>query len=272
MTEDRQHVAQTPPQGAGRGRKRLVAGLIVGTLVSAGAMLPATQSSGQTPELTAWFTQEQAERGDAVFVIECGGCHGYELASVLAEATTAADFYGYISTTMPWENPGALLAQQYADIVAFFLSELGFPAGEDELPPDTEILAQIIPTAVGDVAQAAAVPAAPAAGGGDEAAAGLGTWYTAEQADQGERDFAIACGGCHGADMVELFAGYDTVADYMRFITGAMPADDPGNLAMRQYLAITAYLMREVGFPAGDTELINDRELLGQIVPGAARE
>ena len=100
---------------------------------------------------------------------------------------------------------------------------------------------------------------------GDEAAAD-------SRADQGQRDYAIACGGCHGAEMVDLFRGYETVERYFQFITGAMPQDDPGNLAIRQYVAIIAYLMREVGFPAGDTELTNDRELLGQIIPadGAA--
>jgi mono/diheme cytochrome c family protein len=236
---------------------------VLGAAIGVAALALATQSSGQEVAAAGpWFTTEQAERGDDIFVIECGGCHGYDLADVLAEATTADAFFSYISTTMPWENPGDLRLQQYADIVAFFLGELGFAPGDTELLPDREIMALIIPAdAAIEVAQA------------DGAAAGaVITWYTAEQADQGQRDFAIACGGCHGAEMVDLFREYETVERYFQFITGAMPQDDPGNLAMRQYVAITAYLMREVGFPAGDTELTNDRELLGQIIPadGAA--
>ena len=243
-----------------------VTGSALGAAVGIAALALATQSSGQDVAAAGpWFTAEQAERGDDTFVIECGGCHGYDIAEVLAEATTADSFFSYISATMPWENPGDLRPQQYADIVAFFLGEIGFAAGDTELPPDREIMAQIIPAdATMEVAQAAGAAAA------DGAAASA--WFTAEQADQGQRDFAIACGGCHGAEMVDLFLEYETVERYFQFITGAMPQDDPGNLAMRQYVAIIAYLMREVGFPAGDTELTNDRELLRAIVPtdGAA--
>ena len=240
---------------------RVAAGAVAGLI----ALSVATQSAGQDGAVAApWFTAEQAERGDVIFVVECGGCHGYELGDKLAEATTADSFYSYISTTMPWENPGDLRPQQYADIVAFFLSELGFAAGDTELPPDRELLAQIIPAEAGlDVAQAEGAAAA-------ESGAVLGAWYTTAQADQGQRDFAIACGGCHGAEMVGLFLEYETVERYYQFISVAMPQDDPGNLGTRQYLTIIAYLLREAGFPAGDVELTNDRELMGQIVPGAA--
>jgi hypothetical protein len=177
---------------------------------------------------------------------------------------------------------------------------LGHPAGGAELVPDRELLALIVPANVpaslatatdanttADATVDMAAGAAPAveedatqdttsAGEADPGApseneaadAGGGTgFYTIEQADQGIRDFAIACGNCHGPDMVEIFQTYDTVADYFSFITGAMPNDDPGNLAPRQYLSVVAHLLRESGFPAGDEELTRDIELMRSLIP-----
>lgn len=98
----------------------------------------------------------------------------------------------------------------------------------------------------------------------------LHAWFTEEQAEAGQRGFAVGCGGCHGADMVDVFAGYDTAETYYLFISGSMPADNPGSLAPQQYVDIIAYLMREVGFPAGEETLTPDRAVLAEIVPGDA--
>ena len=103
---------------------------------------------------------------------------------------------------------------------------------------------------------------------GQEEAGEVQARYTEEQAESGQRTFAIMCGGCHGADMVDIFAGYDTAETYYLFISGSMPADNPGSLSTQQYADIIAYLMREVGFPAGDEPLSPDRALLAEIIPG----
>lgn len=95
-------------------------------------------------------------------------------------------------------------------------------------------------------------------------------YYTEEQAEAGQRMFAISCGGCHGTDMVDVFAGYATAESYYLFISGSMPADNPGSLAPQQYADIMAYLMREVGFPSGDEKLTADRAILAEIVPADA--
>jgi mono/diheme cytochrome c family protein len=243
----------------------------------------------------AWFTQDQVNRGTRVFTVECGGCHGPTLTEVLAESDSAYAFYAMISGSMPWENPGALSRQQYADIIAYLMSELGYPAGEAELPPDRDLLASILP-AEGpmpaaattqedtEATQAAASSAAPVETPADQtevaeedaaeppAATDAGGFFTVAQADQGIRDFAIACGNCHGPDMVEIFQTYPTVADYFQFITGAMPNDDPGNLAPRQYLSVVAYLLRESGFPAGNAELARDLELMRTMIPASPPE
>jgi hypothetical protein len=42
--------------------------------------------------------------------------------------------------TMPQSSPGSLSRQQNADVLAYILSVGGFPAGDKELPRQTEIL------------------------------------------------------------------------------------------------------------------------------------
>ena len=41
-----------------------------------------------------------------------------------------------MQNTMPPENPGALGAERYADVMAYFLAANGYPSGEEELPAD----------------------------------------------------------------------------------------------------------------------------------------
>ena len=242
-------------------RRLSLAGLMVGGLIVLGSLAIATPSSSQEPAQNTWFTEEQAERGLTTFVQACGGCHGFDQVDYVLESTNADFYFAFISGSMPWEEPGSLPLQEYADIVAFFLREIGLPAGDVELTTDREVLRQIVPREeLARVVQNDAM--APVT-------ADLDAWFTAEQAEQGENEFAVGCGGCHGAEMIEAFAGYETVDRYFLFITGSMPADDPGNLGMRQYLAVIAYLLQENGFPAGDVELTNDRELLSQIILGA---
>jgi mono/diheme cytochrome c family protein len=97
------------------------------------------------------------------------------------------------------------------------------------------------------------------------AATEIAAWYTEEQADRGRRAYPPSCGGCHGASMAEIFSQYEDAASYYRFISGSMPADNPGGLATRDYLDIVAYLMQEIGFPSGTVELNDGRETLAQI-------
>jgi mono/diheme cytochrome c family protein len=94
--------------------------------------------------------------------------------------------------------------------------------------------------------------------------------YTEEQAAAGAEAFAQSCGGCHGADMIGIFHTYPTAKTYWDFITVSMPFDQPGTLSPRRYLSIIAWLMRENGFPAGDTALTDSTAVLNSIIPGDA--
>jgi mono/diheme cytochrome c family protein len=103
---------------------------------------------------TTWsgiFTAEQVARGKDKAVAECGACHGETLKGDLAPSLVGPDFIDHwydarlseltlrVQNTMPQNAPGSLKPEEYADIVAFMLSENGFPAGMETLsltPPE----------------------------------------------------------------------------------------------------------------------------------------
>jgi len=107
---------------------------------------------------TGVFMESQVRRGAAIYNRECSTCHGEKLkgaegAPALAGSDflaswnnqTVGDLFDRIRRTMPAppEQPGKLTPQQNADVVAYILSENGFPAGAAELPSDLALLKQI---------------------------------------------------------------------------------------------------------------------------------
>jgi len=95
------------------------------------------------------YTAAQAERGKAVYAMNCAGCHGEKQEGGNAGPTLSGpDFTnGYkdgsagalltkISQDMPSSAPGSLEPQQYADVFAFVLSVNKYPAGQTEAPKD----------------------------------------------------------------------------------------------------------------------------------------
>jgi mono/diheme cytochrome c family protein len=102
------------------------------------------------------YTEEQAKRGEGLYSQSCASCHAPDLTGVDAAPSltgpgfnsgwsdlTVGDLLERIRTTMPADGPGSLSRQQYTDIIAFLLAKDGFPAGQTELPQQTEILKQI---------------------------------------------------------------------------------------------------------------------------------
>jgi mono/diheme cytochrome c family protein len=97
---------------------------------------------------TTWsgvFTAEQVARGKEKAAAECSACHGVTLKGDLAPSLIGADFIDHwydarlgelalrIQNTMPQSSPGSLKPEEYADIIAYLLSENGFPAGSETL-------------------------------------------------------------------------------------------------------------------------------------------
>lgn len=102
-------------------------------------------SGDATPAPAAFYTEEQARRGQRAFRQVCSDCHYTSefKGPVFTDAwarRTARDLYRELRRTMPDDNPGGLPRQTYVDVMAYILELNGYPAGADELPPDDEIL------------------------------------------------------------------------------------------------------------------------------------
>jgi hypothetical protein len=123
-----------------------VAAMVIGLLVCA----------AQEKTRSVWdgvYTEEQANRGEAVYARECASCHwgedtGGELATALAgpaflanwDGLTLGDLSERIRITMPPANPQRVSRQQNADLLGHILKANGYPAGKRELEPKTEAL------------------------------------------------------------------------------------------------------------------------------------
>ena len=109
---------------------------------------------------SAWsgvFSEAQAERGKQSYSQECAACHlddmlGDGIAPALIGASfsfrwselSLGDMYMAIRTTMPQGAPASLSTRDYVDIVAYILKVNEFPAGDEELPTDEDVLSEII--------------------------------------------------------------------------------------------------------------------------------
>lgn len=128
------------------------AGQIVGRAM---AQTPAEASRSASDNV---FTADQATRGQTQYRQHCASCHGDRLeggaevpgpplaGDVFMETwhgQTVGDLFDRLRQTMPLDKPGSLGRSDYADIVAFILSENQFPAGSRELASDTSALKAI---------------------------------------------------------------------------------------------------------------------------------
>jgi len=119
-----------------RTRPALVTCLIV-WLVAFGAVSLVAQDSLRSTN-DGVYTSRQASRGARSFEISCSACHdrvqftGPTFLESWSERSLS-DLFGFMQASMPEDSPGSLRPQEYADVISFFLSLNGFPAGEAEL-------------------------------------------------------------------------------------------------------------------------------------------
>ncbi len=94
------------------------------------------------------FTANQAAQGRQLFAQECDLCHeienytGANFAAKWGEGTLG-DVYSDIALAMPPANAGGLTPATYASIVAYFVSQSGYPPGSTDLPGDAAQLRSI---------------------------------------------------------------------------------------------------------------------------------
>jgi mono/diheme cytochrome c family protein len=114
---------------------------------------PQEEPSGSRSVWDGVFTEKQAKRGQPLFNQQCASCHGDtmtggETAPALAggdflanwNGLTVGDLFERIRTSMPQDKPGKLSREVDADIMAYILSVNEFPAGQTELPHDTQLM------------------------------------------------------------------------------------------------------------------------------------
>ena len=102
------------------------------------------------------YTADQAKRGQAVYVDACSKCHLDDLSGganspplvgddFLAgwKGKTVGVLFDEVRMTMPFDSPGTLTPEQYADVIAYILSANKYPAGDKELAHDVAPLQQI---------------------------------------------------------------------------------------------------------------------------------
>jgi mono/diheme cytochrome c family protein len=99
---------------------------------------------------TPTFIADQGDRGRAVYGRNCTDCHGTTLDNgefggpVLKggffrqkwAAGGVGALYSFTKGLMPPDRPGGLTDQNYADLIAYILSNNGYTAGDKELPTD----------------------------------------------------------------------------------------------------------------------------------------
>ena len=127
-------------------------GAALSVLLFLGGGLVAGAQDASSPSLSSGvFTAAQAKRGSDAYQASCAGCHGSDLHATDAEAVdltgpafaarwsgkTLQERFERIRDTMPLGNGNTLGDKMYMDIVAFILQFNDFPAGNQELVPET---------------------------------------------------------------------------------------------------------------------------------------
>lgn len=111
------------------------------------------------------FTEEQYERGEALYIQECALCHGEGLDDGVANSlrgqtfrktwsrlgVTVGDLFNRISTTMPPGQLGDLSESDNLDVLAYILGRNNVLQGTQKLSPDYDYLSAI-PISRGDEA------------------------------------------------------------------------------------------------------------------------
>jgi mono/diheme cytochrome c family protein len=125
-----------------------------------GAFLPAVLASAprgwirpvaarnQADPPPALYTKQQALAGKALFAEQCVSCHGKNLQGTAAPGVAGTDFLqtarrngwtledmrSIVFYNMPFNAPGSLSAEQYAQLMAYLLAENCYPPGREPFP------------------------------------------------------------------------------------------------------------------------------------------
>lgn len=94
------------------------------------------------------YSAPQATRGEETYMAVCVSCHPagtYKAPGFRAtwKGRPLSDLFDQVREKMPKNDPASLSQQEYIQVVAYLLKINGVPAGESDLPADTEALKKI---------------------------------------------------------------------------------------------------------------------------------
>src|SRR5262249_26012173 len=86
--------------------------------------------------------------GAALYRTNCAACHAkvQQAGKSFQDAWAGRSLYDLftrVRTTMPFDDPGKLSAEEYALVLAYLLKLNGYPAGSDPLPTSADELKRI---------------------------------------------------------------------------------------------------------------------------------
>lgn len=122
--------------------------VVAGTALLVPSATAAAQGADSLTTLSKIYTAVQAAKGKDAFDTTCLSCHkpvelaGDKFWSGLV-GRSLGDFFGYIRSNMPQDNPGSITDEDYAGITAYILQLNAMPAGERPLVGDSTALAKI---------------------------------------------------------------------------------------------------------------------------------
>lgn len=206
---------------------------------------------------------------------------------------SVGDLYARVRWSMPGDNVGGLTAADSLAITGYLLQSNGVPAGKELRDDESAMKNQLLKEKSATTHTSVKEPLNDL---------GIShAYYTEEQAARGKNYYYAACGTCHTAeksgpnglnmthetglgwhwgnqwrygrqgDEAALAANsriagkpqmWDTVADLYNKISYTQPAYAIHALSSEEYTAITAYLLKQYGFPAGNEELADNLNLM----------
>jgi mono/diheme cytochrome c family protein len=140
----------------------LVLATALNLISPAGVAQQASVTGGKASVWSGIYTKAQNERGEGVHSASCASCHGTRLngagqpdmppsPAIAREGflrkwagRNVAELFEYVRTKMPPDAPGRLGNQETADAIAHMFAMSNMPAGDKELPTDTNALAELL--------------------------------------------------------------------------------------------------------------------------------
>jgi len=82
------------------------------------------------------YTAEQAEAGQPIFEQRCSSCHNADFYKNILRTWRGQPMlylFEQVMSSMPADNPGSLMDNEYENVMAYVLQITGFPAGDTPL-------------------------------------------------------------------------------------------------------------------------------------------